>query len=244
MSKLIAANWKMNPSSYPKARNLFDRLKEEKQKRGDIKTEIVICPPFPFLLLGKNYEFELGAQNCFWEETGAYTGEVSPKMLKSAGANFVIINHSERRKMFGENGEMANKKIKKALKTGLTPILCAGENAKEREEGKKFAVVERQIKEGINRIKNLEEIIIAYEPVWAIGSGKTPSPEEVAKMAEFVKKEMASEEVYSRFLYGGSVKKENAEDYLKIDKVDGFLLGGASLNPGEFMKIVDIAEKY
>lgn len=209
VKKLIIANWKMNPETLIKAKRLFNAVK---------KTKAIICPPFPYLSVFK-YNF-LCAQDCHWEESGAFTGEVSPKRLKNLGVKYVIIGHSERRAL-GETEEIIEKKLKAALKAGLIPILCVGE--KKGENAKK--VINKQLK------KNLKGVIIAYEPVWAIGTGNFCSANKANKVREFIK-----EKLDNKILYGGSVNSKIAKDYLKIG-FDGLLVGGASLDAEEFRKI-------
>ncbi len=210
MKKIIIANWKMNPASMQEAKRLFDAVKN---------TEAIICPPFVYLSVFK-YKF-LGAQDCHWEQSGPYTGEVSPKMLRDLGVKYVIIGHSERRAL-GETEEIVEKKLKAALKAGLTPIFCVGE--KKGENARK--VINKQLR------GNLKGVIIAYEPVWAIGTGDFCSPEKAKQIREFIKKKFNN-----KVLYGGSVNSKIAKDYTKVG-FDGLLVGGASLNAKEFKKII------
>ncbi len=244
MKNLIAANWKMNPVSHKEAKALFEGI-----KRGakNVKAEVVVCPPFVFLPLLKG--LTLGAQDVFFEEKGAFTGEVSGAMLKDLGVEYVIIGHSERRKYFGETDEIVNKKIKKALGAGLKIIFCIGETAKERDIGKKTEVLERQIKEGLKGILRdaLKKIAIAYEPVWAIGTGNNCSADETMSSVLFIRKSVS--QIYNReiadnirILYGGSVKSDNSGSYIKNAGANGLLVGGASLNAEEFIKIIKSAE--
>lgn len=218
MKKIIIANFKMNPSSKKKASVLF--------KAFDIKTKrtVILCPPFPFLEKGKNYF--LGAQNCSCQESGAHTGQVSASMLKSVGCRYVLIGHSERRAFFYESNKRINFKIKICLKNKLKPILCIGEKLGESKE----EVLKTQLKEGLKGIK--EKIIIAYEPVWAIGTGKNCTKENLLESYRYIKKLVPQ----SLVLYGGSVNSENSEELLSV--VDGLLVGGASLDKKEFLKII------
>ncbi|MCX6718657.1 MAG: triose-phosphate isomerase [Candidatus Staskawiczbacteria bacterium] len=237
MKNLIVANWKMNPASLEEAKNIFSGIKNGVEGTNN---EIVICPPFVYLAELKGTA--LGAQNIFYEEQGAFTGEVSGEMLKNLGVEYVIIGHSERRKL-GETNEMINKKIKKALEVGLKVIFCIGETAEEREAGRKNEVLERQIKIGLKDIKlvdlgDRQNINIAYEPVWAIGTGNNCGVEETKKSIDFIKNLVPN----ARVLYGGSVKSENSGDYIKNAGANGLLVGGASLNAEEFVKIVKSAE--
>lgn len=234
MKNLIVANWKMNPVSKKEAEKLFSAT-----KRGikGSKSEVVVCPPFVYLLGLKG--LVLGAQNVFYEEKGAFTGEVSAVMLKDLGIEYVIIGHSERRKYFGETDEIINKKIKKVLEAGLKVIFCIGEIQEEHDAGKRSEVLERQIKIGLSSIENLENINIAYEPVWAIGTGNNCSVEETKESIDFIRKFVPAGMI---ILYGGSVKSENSGSYVKEAGANGLLVGGASLNAEEFIKIIKSAE--
>ncbi|MDD2909298.1 MAG: triose-phosphate isomerase [Candidatus Pacebacteria bacterium] len=215
MKKIIVGNFKMNPLSKKKAEELF--------KVFDIKTKhlIILCPPFTYLQKGNNYI--LGAQNCFYKNEGAYTGEISPKMLKDLGCKYVIIGHSERREIFKEDNECINLKIKICLENKLKPILCIGEKL----GGDRKQVLRAQLK-GINN----KNIIIAYEPVWAIGTGKACGLEDILSSYNLIKK-IAKE---NKVLYGGSVNSSNAKEIINI--TDGVLVGGASINKKEFLKII------
>jgi triosephosphate isomerase len=243
MKKIIIANWKMNPKNFKEAQALFDSIK--KAKRGP-ENEVVICPPFVWLrsLALKNTAkgISFGAQNCHWEISGAYTGEVAAVMTADAGAKYVILGHSERRQFMGETNEIINLKIKTALKAGLKPILCVGEKAGE----EMSSVLEEQLARATASlsVNQAKEIIVAYEPVWAIGTGNACSPDNALSAALFVKKTLTK--LYSRFLadkililYGGSVTSLNAIDYLDKAQMDGLLVGGASLNEKEFGKIIE-----
>ena len=231
MKPLIVANWKMNPVTMKEAEELFNSVKHGVK---DIESaETVICPPFIYLPLLKG--LILGAQDSYWEEKGAYTGEISVEMLKEMGCKYVIIGHSERRKYFNETDEMVNKKIKTTLEAGLTPIVCIGETEEEREMDKTEEVLEKEIKEGLNGV-DVSKIVIAYEPIWAIGTGNPCDIEEAQRMKEIIQK-MVSKDI--RILYGGSAKANNAESYLKQAGFDGLLVGGASLKAEEFIKIVN-----
>ncbi|MDO8663925.1 MAG: triose-phosphate isomerase [Candidatus Wildermuthbacteria bacterium] len=222
MSKLIVANWKCNPSTLEGAKLLFDSVASGTK---DIKnSEVVICPPLVYLSVLKAN----GAQDCFWEKGGAYTGEISPEMLKNLGCQYVILGHSERRKFLGETDEMINKKVKAALSAGLKPILCVGNS--------------KQLKNGLKGIENwklkIENLVVAYEPVWAISTTKGGSPatvENVLNGAAFIKE--AVEE--ARIIYGGSVDSKNVNGYILKAKMDGVLVGQASLDSKEFIKIIE-----
>ena len=215
MKKIIVGNFKMNPFSKKEAEELF--------KAFDIKTKniVILCPSFTYLQKGNNYI--LGAQNCFYKNEGAYTGEISPKMLKDLGCKYVIIGHSERREIFKEDNECINLKIKICLENKLKPILCVGEKLGEDRK----QVLRAQLK-GINN----KNIIIAYEPVWAIGTGKACELEDILSSYNLIKK-IAKE---NKVLYGGSVNSINAKDIINI--TDGVLVGGASINKKEFLKII------
>ncbi|OGZ78861.1 MAG: triose-phosphate isomerase [Candidatus Staskawiczbacteria bacterium RIFOXYD2_FULL_37_9] len=251
MKNLIAANWKMNPNSQKEAKEIFFAIVGPAS--GWDGVEVVICPPNIYLPVLKNIAMsdvalKLGAQNIYFEDKGAFTGEISVAMLTDLGVEYVIIGHSERRKYFGETDETVNKKIKMALASGLKIIFCVGETAGERDAGKKNEVLERQLKIGLLDIENLklkiENLAIAYEPVWAIGTGNNCSVEETSASIKIIKEKLALSEVEGqvRVLYGGSVKSENSGAYIKEAGVNGLLVGGASLNAEEFVKIVKSAE--
>jgi len=241
----IIANWKMNPTTQAEAKRLFDSIEKGIKKIKDLKNiEIVICPPFvwlPVINVSASSGPAVGGQNCNWEEQGAYTGEISPKMIKSAGCKFVIIGHSERRNYFNETNDMINKKLLAAFKSGLKPILCVGEK-----EGEDMGLmVGEQLSKGlkdINRAK-IRNLIIAYEPVWAIGAGKPCLLDDALRANLLIRQSLTK--LYNRklaeetpILYGGSVNSEIAEDYIKEAGMNGLLIGGASLDAGEFVKII------
>lgn len=244
MKSLIVANWKLNPINQKETKTLFEKI-----KRGtkNIKnTEVVVCPPFVYLSLLKG--LTLGAQNVYFEEKGAFTGEVSALMLADFKINYVIIGHSERRKYFNETDEQINKKIKKSLSVKLKPILCIGETAEERDSNRRAEVLERQITEDLKGVKKeeIKNIVIAYEPVWAIGTGNNCSVDETMGSILFIRKiisKLYKREIADnlRIIYGGSVKSENSGSYIKSAGANGFLVGGASLNAEEFVKIVKSA---
>jgi len=218
MKPLVIANWKMNPTTLEGAKLLFEAVKKE--VKNIKKVEIVICPPFVYLPILKTeikrpfFAISFGGQSCFWEEIGAFTGEISPLMLKDLGVEYVILGHSERRKL-GETDEIINKKIKAALKVKLKPILCVDKIS--------------QIK------KDLGGVIIAYEPLLAIGTGKPCSIDKAKKMRIAIKKKVNKN---IPILYGGSINSENAQDYIKKAGFQGLLVGGASLKAKEFIKLV------
>ena len=221
---------------------------------ADIKSfEIVICPPFTALseigdmLKGRN--IKLGAQNVFFEKEGAFTGEISPIMLKEVGVEYVIVGHSERRRIFKEDDELINKKIKAVIEHGMTPIFCVGETLEERKKGLTFCVVEKQVREGFNGLskKDALKVVIAYEPVWAIGTGVVATPDQAQEVQSFIRrllKEMYDEEVSEsvRILYGGSIKPNNYFGLIVQKDIDGGLVGGASLKES-FVELARIMEK-
>ncbi len=244
----IIANWKMNPGSFFEADELIKAVKNGIKKPENVK--IVICPPAVYLSKIKtNAKFELGIQNIFWENRGAYTGEISAKMAKNLGANYVIIGHSERRRYLGETGEMINLKIKSALENNLNPILCIGETLDEKKEDKTGEVIARQLELAFKNIPKFQipnsKFQIAYEPIWAIGTGITPAVDEIMSIALLIRKIITK--LYGRetaekisILYGGSVDAQNAYDFVRKANTDGLLIGGASLNVGEFVRIVNL----
>jgi len=228
MKKLIVANWKCNPTTRSEAEKLFDSINKGVK---DMEVETVICPPFVFLGLGSGI---LGAQDSFYEEKGAYTGEVSVAMLKDLGCQYVIVGHSERRKYFNETNKEVNKKVKAVLGAGLTPIVCIGETEEERENNKTEEILKKEIKDGLEEV-DFAKIIVAYEPIWAIGTGNACDVEEAQRMREVIQK-MTSKNI--KILYGGSANASNAKSYLGVG-FDGLLVGGASLKAPEFIKIVE-----
>ncbi len=248
---IIGGNWKMN-KTYKEAEELVKGLILQIGNYDEV--EVAIFPPFPYLQKIKSLlegtQIGLGAQNMFWEEKGAYTGEVSPSMLVDVGCGYVILGHSERRQYFKETDEEINRKIKKALEFNLTPILCVGEKLEERKRGKAKEVVESQLKGctlGLNGLQ-LKKVVIAYEPVWAIGTGETATPEQAQEMHEFIREllgELAGEEIAEsiRIQYGGSVKPDNIKDLMAQPDVDGALVGGASLDIDSFSSIVKYKER-
>jgi len=233
MKNLIVANWKMNPASRKEAEQIFEGIKNGVK---GVNVDVVVCPPFVFLPMLKG--LTLGAQNVFYEDEGAFMGKISAPMLKDGGVKYVIIGHSEIRKL-GETDETINKKIKKALEIGLKVILCIGETTEERDEGKKKEVLERQLKQGLDGVGDLKDISVAYEPIWAIGTGNNCSVEDTKESLNFIRKFVPEN---TRVLYGGSVKSDNSADYIKNAGANGLLVGGASLKPDEFIKIVKSAE--
>ncbi len=231
---------------------LVAALKRELYKLEGL--DIVVCPPFTALAYLaddlKDSNIAVGAQDIYWQEEGAFTGEVSPLMLKDAGCQYVIIGHSERRQFFGETNDGVNKKIKAALKAGLTPIVCVGENLQEREANKTFDVISGHVNNGLEGIsaEDALKLVIAYEPVWAIGTGKTATPEQAQEVHAFIRglldKKYGKEAAGSiRIQYGGSVKPENITELMNKPDVDGALVGGASLKADSFVSIVSKASE-
>ncbi len=248
--KVIAGNWKMFKTN-SEALQLANQIK---MKTTDIKnTKMIICPPATALAVVneviKDSVVSLGAQNFYWEQEGAYTGDLSAGMIKSSGATYVIIGHSERRQYFGETDETVNKKINTALENGLNPIVCVGESLEERESNITDKIVSKQISgalKGFNAAA-AAKLIIAYEPIWAIGTGKTATPEqaqEVHKMIRDLIRNLYDDDVADNIIiqYGGSVKPENADILLGQEDVDGALVGGACLKADSFSEIIHIAE--
>ena len=243
---IIAGNWKM----YKDVNEAIELANGIKREAFDVENvNIVICPPFTDLsdvgemLLETN--INLGAQNCYWEAEGAFTGEVSVSMLKSVGCKYVIIGHSERRKYFGETDQTVNQRIRAAIDGGLVPIMCVGETLQEREAGKTVDVVKTQVTGGLKGFEEayLDKLVVAYEPVWAIGTGKTATPlqaQEIHKMIRDLLKDMYSESFSDskRILYGGSVNPDNIEKLMSEEDIDGGLIGGASLKSEGFADII------
>jgi len=240
---LIAANWKMH-MTVPEAKAFLRAFLPE--IKGVEGVESLIAPPFTAIAaVGeamKGSGVLLSAQNVYWEEKGAYTGEVAPGMLVDLGCDYVIIGHSERRQYFGETDDTVNKRIKASLNAGLKVILCIGELLEEREAGRTNTVLQTQLTGGLKDI-SLDHIVIAYEPVWAIGTGKTATPEQAQEAHAFIRSELKklySEKVDDvRILYGGSVKPDNVDELMARPDVDGALVGGASLKPDSFARLVN-----
>jgi len=243
---IVAGNWKMF-KSLPEAIGLARRIKLKFASEKGV--EIVLCPPFPYLVplseLLRGTPIKLGAQNMHYEDEGAFTGEVSAKMLLTSQVNFVIIGHSERRTYFGETDEIVNLKVKKAIEAGLVPIMCIGETLEERQQERTLEVLERQLNVGLAgvNLKTGQEIVIAYEPVWAIGTGVNATPLEAQESHAFIRswlKKRYGEGVSSalRIQYGGSLKPENARAIFEMEDVDGGLVGGASLDADAFGAII------
>jgi triosephosphate isomerase len=247
LPKLIAANWKENPKTEAEAIRLFKAIAKVKRGAG---VEVAICPPFIYLegiaqafkKMSSRKQLAIGAQDAFWEEKGPYTSEVGPAMIRSLGTKYVILGHSEVRKFAHETDAMINKKIALAVRDGLKIILCVGEPLAIRKKGptaaKKF--VQQQLVKDLKGISlKSADIAIAYEPIWAIGTGNSATPEDARDMALYVKALLKKHKnIKPRFLYGGSVNSKNSADYVQLKEVDGALVGGASLKADEFKKII------
>ena len=245
--KVIAGNWKMN-NDLKETQNLLSKLTSGISV-DNLNCDVIVCPPFTSLseayTLLKGTRVKLGAQNMYFESSGAFTGEISAAMLKGVGCEYVILGHSERRNIFSESDELINNKIKKANESGLKPIFCIGELLEERESGITEKVIEKQIKSGLKDISSQEmsNMIIAYEPVWAIGTGKTASPEQTQEVHKFIRSLIAqkygvpvSENIIIQ--YGGSVNSKNARELMYQKDIDGALVGGASLKVDSFIGII------
>ena len=246
---IVAGNWKMN-LTFNEADELLDSLMTELEKTELPRdTQVIVCPPFPYLEMASDYAndsyFMVGAQNVSDQEKGAYTGEVSAMMLESMEMDYCIVGHSERRAYYGETDALVAAKVNQLLKHGLKPIVCVGEVLEERESGRQFDVVKTQVKQGLFHLdaEQMKQVVIAYEPVWAIGTGKTATPDQAQEMHAHIRgllaakygKELADE---ISILYGGSCKPSNAKELFANPDVDGGLIGGASLKAEDFMGIV------
>lgn len=244
---LIAGNWKMHKTG-DEAAAAAKRLKS--LVAGAAGVQVMIAPPFTALsqvaaqISGS--AIALGAQNMHWESHGAFTGEIAPNMLVSAGCSYVILGHSERRQFFGETDQTINRKIRAAVAAGLKPVFCIGETDAEREAGQTFSVLDKQIKNGLESLvlQDLQSLVVAYEPVWAIGTGKTATKDQAQEVHAYVRHQLA-EMVNDGFaqqlqiLYGGSVKPSNVKELMAMPDVDGALVGGASLDPETFSQLVN-----
>jgi triosephosphate isomerase len=246
---LVAGNWKMNKTA-AEAEGLVSDLIERNSSTAGV--EILICPPFTALeaasRLLKGSSIKLGAQNLYWEESGAFTGEISPLMLKGL-CQYVIIGHSERRAYFGETDQSVNRRVQAALAHGLTPVVCVGETLEQNEAGQTAEVVSRQVRAGLSGVADGSAggLVVAYEPVWAIGTGRAASPEGANDVVEVVIRP-ALEYVFdrelaqgARVLYGGSINPENARTFFEQPEIDGGLVGGASLKAEDFTAIIQAA---
>ncbi|MDD5431995.1 MAG: triose-phosphate isomerase [Candidatus Omnitrophica bacterium] len=250
---IIAGNWKMY-KTINEAIELANGLKREIFKVDSLNVDVVLCPPYTALSEVNEVIIEtdiaLGAQDAYWQDEGAFTGEVSCKMLKDAGCKYIIIGHSERRQFFGETNETVNKRLKAILQHGLTPIMCVGETLAEREKNLTFKVLEDHVKGGLKDVSATDalKVVIAYEPVWAIGTGKTATPQQAQEAHKYIRdllKKMYNENTANeiRIQYGGSVKPENTTELMSQPDVDGALVGGASLKVESFTEIVKKASE-
>ena len=247
---IIAGNWKMNKTP-SETRSLIANIKSNLPSSHN--SEFILCPPFisiPAALAEvENCYLNIGAQNCHWEDKGAFTGEISPDMLSEIGVKYVIIGHSERRTYFGETDETVNKRIKAALNHDLIPILCVGESLEIREQGNTKNLIKTQITLDLKDISKAdsEKIIIAYEPIWAIGTGKTATSEQAEEICKFIRDTLA--DIYGtesaekiHVLYGGSMNEKNAKELLSMPNIDGGLIGGASLKSDSIINILKTAD--
>lgn len=247
-SKIVAGNWKMN-LTFDEAQELVDGILDRLEEQQELDCEVIICPPFPYLEMLTDMEFEeqrfnVGAQNCNAYDKGAYTGEVSAKMLKSIDVDYCIIGHSERRKYFAESNEVLAEKVNRLIENNISPIYCVGEVLEDRESGRHFDVVREQLEKGLFHLDGdaIYDTIIAYEPVWAIGTGKTATPEQAQEIHAFIRSlikehydEAAADDI--RILYGGSCNAKNATELFSQPDVDGGLIGGAALKAEDFVSI-------
>lgn len=246
--KLVAGNWKLN-GSRDFAADLLEALAQGLE--DDSAADVLVCPPFVYLAdaqrLLRDSGIKLGAQSVCAEESGAFTGEVSASMLQDFGCEYVIVGHSERRALYAEDDALVARKFMAAFKAGLTPILCVGETLEEREQGVTNAVIERQLKAVLDAagISAFAQAVVAYEPVWAIGTGRTASPDQAQEVHANIRALLANEDATIadsiRLLYGGSVKASNAAELFAMPDIDGGLIGGASLEAGQFLSIVKAA---
>lgn len=247
----IAGNWKMNKTG-AEAVELVSALKDKVASLD--KVDIAVCPPYTALdaanAVVKNSNIKLGAQNAYWEDAGAFTGEISVPMLLASGCQYVILGHSERRQYFGETNQTIGKKLQKVLSTDLLPIFCIGETLEERQSDVTEQVIKKQVTEALEGIsaKDAARITIAYEPVWAIGTGMTATPDQAQDVHAFIRKLIT--DLYDssvadqiRIQYGGSMKPSNAEELLKQPDIDGGLIGGAALKADSFAELIEIAQK-
>ena len=242
----IAGNWKMNMTG----REAVDFAEKFKELYKDTDVRTAICAPYVHLELLKEAfdgtDIKVGAQNVHFEDAGAFTGEISAKMLEEIGVDYCIVGHSERRQYFGETDETVNLKLKKLFTTSILPILCVGEDLEQRDSGQALEVVEAQVRRDLAEIgaEDAAKLTIAYEPVWAIGTGRTASPEQANEMCGHIRQvlsDLYGDEVACEVIiqYGGSMKPANATELMQMEEIDGGLIGGASLDPEEFMKVID-----
>ncbi len=233
--KIIVANWKLN-GSLSFSEEYFNNIKFDKFSNNS--KSVIICPPIPYISKINGEKFYKGAQDCSIYSEGAYTGETSSDILKDIGCNFVIVGHSERRILFYESNEIIKEKINNILKSKMIPIFCIGENLEQKKQNLTNEILKEQIHKSLKKDINLNNIIIAYEPIWAIGTGLVPEVEEISKTHYYIKKEILGN-INTKILYGGSVKANNYKKILNANNVDGLLVGGSSLNLDEFNQILN-----
>ncbi len=246
--KIVAGNWKMN-KTFQEGVDLAIEIDKLYAESGDKNVKVIVTPPFTHIAevnkVVNNDLISVAGQNCSTETSGAYTGEISAEMLWSAGADAVILGHSERREYFGETNEMLNTKVKKALEFNLTPIYCIGEVLAERESGKYFDVIKEQLQTVLFdlSVEDFSKVVLAYEPVWAIGTGKTATPAQAQEVHKFIrdllKEKFGAAADNTSILYGGSCKPDNAKELFANPDIDGGLIGGASLKAADFMGIIN-----
>ena len=242
---IIAGNWKMNKNM----EESIELIKDIKKHKLEENVEKVVCVPFTDLNVVKGElegtDIKLGAQNMHFEESGAYTGEISPTMLQEIGVDYVVLGHSERRQMFNETDETVNKKVNSAVKHGIKPIVCVGETLEQKEAGKEKEIVKGQIEGALEGLsgEDIKDLVVAYEPIWAIGTGKTASAEDAESMCGFIRSII--NDLYGdlseslRIQYGGSVKPANVKELMEKTEIDGALVGGASLKAEDFVKLIN-----
>lgn len=246
LKPIVAGNWKMNKTPREGKTFIIDVVSSLPIINN---VNVIFCPPFTSLYnIDISPPYYLGAQNCFYKVQGAYTGEISTEMLLECNVEYVIIGHSERRHIFHENNELIGKKMSRVINAGMKPILCIGETIDEMNNGKTYDIIEEQIIKGLTNVKSIDNIIIAYEPVWAIGTGLTATVERINEMHTFIRKILSR--LYTNnnsdktpILYGGSVNSDNANELISIDGVNGFLIGGASLDVIKFTDVVKIVNE-
>ena len=250
---IIAGNWKMN-LNHLEAIGLVQKLHYNLRVQDYDAVEVVVCPPFTSLrsvqtlIDGDRIPMGLGAQNCHWESNGAYTGEIAPPMLSRLKCSYVIVGHSERRALFGETDEIVNKKAKAIFANGMTPIVCVGETLEQRDAGETESFVEQQVRGSLAGLTadQLKEVVVAYEPIWAIGTGRNAQPNDANQVCGLIRKTVGSmkggDTNALRIQYGGSVKPGNIKDFMAEDNIDGALVGGASLDAEDFALVVRYRE--
>ena len=246
LKPIVAGNWKMNKTPQ-EGKSFIDDVVGSLPTINNVN--IIFCPPFTGLNnIDISTPYYLGAQNCFYKDKGAYTGEISIEILLECNVEYVIIGHSERRHIFHENNELIGKKMSRVINAGMRPILCIGETLDEMNNGKTYDIIEEQMIKGLNNVKSIDNVIIAYEPVWAIGTGLTATVEKINEMHSFIRKILSR--LYTNndsdiipILYGGSVNSDNANELISIDGVNGFLIGGVSLDVIKFTDVVKIVNE-